>query len=133
MGITFLNICIYYSGFKMPMYRKPTFTGFCSKFSFIPHTHERNLVNIQLLHFLNLGKLSFIRILLLYKNGFHKYFTDSYISKTLNIINSKHSDIKVEIALFPFHLLRSIQAPPYQLILPAYQNKSYFQSKNHHA
>jgi len=112
--LPFLDMYIHHSGnsFDISMYRKPTFTGLCSKFSsFIPLTYKRNLVNTLTTRayyicsnwtYIN-QELSFIRNLL-YNNGFPKHFTDTYIGKTLNnILSNKHSNITVpkKVLYFP--------------------------------
>lgn len=92
-SLPFLDIKISKSndGFKTSVYRKPTFTGLCTKFSsFIPIQFKRNLVRtityraIQLSSCYNTlhKELSFIRNMLL-KNGFPLNFTDTYIGKVL--------------------------------------------------
>ena len=92
--LPFLDIKIEKShgGFQTSIYRKPTFTSLCTKFSsFIPIQYKRNLVKtlvyraIQICSSYNLlnVELTFIRKLL-FKNGFPFNFTDTYIGKVLN-------------------------------------------------
>ena len=82
------------SGFQTSIYRKPTFTGLCTKFtSFIPLQYKRNLVSTLAYrayqicsNYVNFHKeVSFLRKLL-FNNGFPYNFTDVYIGKMLNTI-----------------------------------------------
>ena len=79
------------NGFQTSIYRKPTFTGLCTKFtSFIPLQYKRNLVStlayraFQICsNYVNFHiEVSYLRKLL-FNNGFPYNFTDAYVGKML--------------------------------------------------
>ena len=93
-SLSFLDIEITKSsdGFKTSIYRKPTFTGLCTKFtSFIPIQYKRNLVSTLAYRALKIcssyvsihAEFTYIRNML-YKNGFPYNFSDSYMGKVMS-------------------------------------------------
>ena len=102
-SLAFLDVKVNRVGnkFETDVYRKPTFTGLCTKFSsFIPINYKRNLVKTltyRAFHicssYLNLHKeIEFLRNLL-FNNGFPVNFVDTYVGKTLNKLLSKPSQL----------------------------------------
>ena len=99
--LSFLDIDISntLNGFQTSIYRKPTFTGLCTKFtSFIPMQYKRNLVSTLAFRALKIcssfasihSEFTYIRNML-FKNGFPYNFSDLYMGKVMsNFLNPTH-------------------------------------------
>ena len=87
-----IEICHDRNGFQTSIYRKPTFTGLCTKFtSFIPIQYKRNLVSTLTYRAFKIcssyvnfhTEVTYLRKLL-FNNGFPFNFTDIHIGKVIN-------------------------------------------------